>query len=285
MKHKINPNNPIIAEGIRIFQKQVAKALDADRLIENAVLPFYALVRDRPEQTGSCVALKIKDSYFLLTASHVIDATGNHGVLVGVGGGQRLAALGGERFSSAKGKSGTHNDDPVDASVFHIQSDVPAKIQSVALTLENLVSYDSDSTPCVYGSVGFRANKTRTGGSQSTVLYELFPSLEYKDDEYAELSLDKTYQLALAHEDLIWTGKEWQTSPQPRGFSGGAIIKFAGLPILPMNETTTEVRPLLSAITIEQRREKAGKPGVLIGTWINIHLGLIAKYLPALLSQ
>lgn len=45
-----------------------------------------------------------------------------------------------------------------------------------------------------------------------------------------------------------------------------------------------EPRQLLPAITIEQRREKAGKPGVLVGTRIGVHLGLIDKFLPNFLD-
>ena len=46
-----------------------------------------------------------------------------------------------------------------------------------------------------------------------------------------------------------------------------------------------EIEQKLSAITIEHHRKKDGKLGHLIGTRINVHLGLIQQFLPGILDE
>jgi hypothetical protein len=41
--------------------------------------------------------------------------------------------LPGERFSSPRGASGTHNDDVIDASAYHITGDVPESIKKLSI--------------------------------------------------------------------------------------------------------------------------------------------------------
>lgn len=78
---------------------------------------------------------------------------------------------------------------------------------------------------------------------------------------------------------------KWQTSPSPKGMSGGAIIKVQGIQMSPPFSSNNNAKQLLSAITIEQGREKYGKPGVIVGTRIGVHLGLIEKFLPGLIDD
>ena len=104
------------------------------------------------------------------------------------------------------------------------------------------------------------------------------------DYEYSCLQIDKNTHIALAYEDQVIMDKKWQTSPIPKGISGGAIIKVEGVKVFPPLLSKSEPKQLLSAITIAQRREKQGKPGVLIGTRINVHLSLIEKFLPSLID-
>lgn len=283
MKPDIDPNDPRVIALANLMNEKAAAVLNADRRIEEAVFPIYSLTKRRLEQTASSVALRIKSEYFLLSASHVFDSIGDYRVSVGSFNGSKIAQLGGDRFSSARGASGTHDDDPIDASVFHIQTEIPETIKKAALTLDDLWVHEKEERAnSMFGSVGFRCNQTKVVGTSSTVKYELFPSLEFDEKEYLALKLDRTYHLALAHDDQVLVNDKWQTSPQPSGFSGGAIIYFEGVPIAPAAPTETNISPRLAAITIEQRRRTKTTPGAMVGTRVGFHIALIHQFLPQL---
>jgi len=63
------------------------------------------------------------------------------------------------------------------------------------------------------------------------------------------------------------------------------MIYFDGVPVDPAAPAEESVRPLLAAITIEQRRRTRTTPGVLVGTRVAVHLGLIYQFLPDLFDQ
>lgn len=286
MKPNIDLDDPRVKLALKIVQKQMESALEVPQTVENAVLPIYWTLRSKvkPEQVGSGVVVRIKNEFFVFSASHVFDDIGAYQLLLGTGGGRKLVALSGERFSSKKGPSGTHSDDPIDASVFHIQSGLTERIKEVAINLNNLDLHQPDESRSVHMVAGFRVKKSNTVGNQANAKPECFPSIEYGDLKYSLLGIDKKFHIALAFEDQVLMAGSWQKSPTPKGFSGGAIIKVQGVKISPPFSTDLNAKQYLSAITIEQRREKAGKPGVLIGTRIGVHLGLIEKYLPRLLD-
>jgi len=191
--------------------------------------------------------------------------------------------LGGDRFSTPKGSSGTHADDPIDASVFHIKSQVNGEFKRIALTLNDLDLDRVDDVGCVYMAAGFRSKLSNTSGNQANSKRECFPTRELRRNQYLELGLDLNKHIALAYEDQTIIGGRWQTSPTPKGISGGDMIRIADIPMVPLGKDLTgesNARQLLSGITIAQRREKAGKPGVLIATQVGVHLSLINQYLP-----
>ena len=92
-----------------------------------SVVPVYAfrdpvaLVRGRekPRQFGSGVLVRLVGESFLLSAAHVFEEFGDWSVLIGCG--ESLVPLLGTRFSSLPGPSGSHQDDPIDAAVLHIE--------------------------------------------------------------------------------------------------------------------------------------------------------------------
>lgn len=126
MKPNIDLKNPIVKEGIIYFQNKALEALKVPQRVESAVVPIYHVpkFKRKPVQIGSGVLVKIKSEYFILSASHVFDEIENYQLLIGDGTGSEIQSIPGDRFSSSKGKSGTHRDDPYDASVFHIQSPI-----------------------------------------------------------------------------------------------------------------------------------------------------------------
>jgi len=79
MKPKINLNHPTTKLTIELTQKSVIKALKAEQIVESAVIPLYsqrkhkAHERKQPkiEQIASGVLVKIKNEYFIFSATHV----------------------------------------------------------------------------------------------------------------------------------------------------------------------------------------------------------------------
>jgi hypothetical protein len=155
LKPNFDLKNPIIKSAIEFHQIQMEKALSAPKQVENAVLPIYWTLRSptKPEQVASGVVVRIKTEYFIFSASHVFDDIKGYALLVGTGEGR-------ERFSTKRGVSGTHKDDPMDASVFHIQDGITDTIKKVALSLENLDFKQPDTSKSVHMAVGFRVKKS-----------------------------------------------------------------------------------------------------------------------------
>lgn len=119
MKIGIDLNDPRVKLIRTILEVQARKALSVPQRVESAVLPIYHTKKlsNKLEQIGSGVAFQIKGEYFVLSASHVFDAIGQYALCIGMGGGERLTQFTGDRFSSPRGPSGSHIDDPIDASV------------------------------------------------------------------------------------------------------------------------------------------------------------------------
>ena len=187
MKANFDLKNPIIKLAIESHRIQMEKALSATQEVENAVLPIYWTLKSptKPEQVGSGVVVRIKTEYFIFSASHVFDDIKGYALLVGTGEGRELAILSGEHFSTKRGISGTHKDDPIDASVFHIQDGITDTIKNVALSLGNLDFEQPDTSKSVHMAAGFRVKKSNVKGNQSKTKRECFPSLEYAEEEYS----------------------------------------------------------------------------------------------------
>lgn len=284
MKPKLDLNDPRIQEAIEHYNEIMVQALEAPQRVESAVLPIFLPLKSetKPEQIASGVAVCIGGEYFIFCASHVFDDIGSRELLIGNCVGERLAPLSGERFSSNRGPSGAHGDDPIDASVFHIQAGLTEHIKQISLSLEDLDISRANNSDTVFLAIGFRSKTSRTQGDQATGKRECYPSTEYGEDVYITHNLNREIHLALAYENKILVGGEWQTSPTPKGFSGGAITKVEGVNVQQTIKDNIKPKQLLSAITIEQRKEGGGKPGVLIGTRISVHLEMIRRFLPNL---
>lgn len=281
---KFSPKDPRVKLAQKILGQQAEKALAAPMRVEDSVLPLYFPLKSdsKPEQFASGVAVKIGGQCFIFSASHVFDTVGEYRLLLGFGDGSQLIALAGERFSTGRGPSGSHADDPIDASVFHIQSDLPERFRQVALTFDDLDLSQPGKSESVFLVSGFRAKESKTLGKRADANRGCYPSLEYGAEEYAALELDIEKHIAIAFEDQILVDERWQTSPLLKGVSGGAVIKVEGVSVAPPFNAQPNPRQLLTAIAIEHRRGKARKPAAVVGTRIGVHLALIRKFLPSL---
>jgi hypothetical protein len=280
---KIDLNDPRIEKVKEILFAQIEKALVVPQRVEDAVFPiYYPLRSNKPEQIGTGVVIRIGGQFFVFSASHVFDSIGTFQLLLGLGGGQKLLSVSGDRFSTARGRSGTHADDPVDASVFHLQSEVPDELAKVALSYTDLDFSHPDGKRSVFLISGFRVKESRTSGNQANANRGCYPTGEYGPTEYSALALDADTHIALAFEDRVLVNGRWEASPLLRGVSGGAIIRIEGVSVAPPFPAAKRAVQLLTAIAIEHRRERLRKPGAVVGVRIPVHLSLIRRFLPSL---
>lgn len=290
MKPDIDLNNPLVKDVISLYSSKIEMALNVSQNIEKSIIPIYAILKsdkklsDIPQQIGSGVLVNIKDEYFIFSASHVFDDIGDYQLLTGSIDGTEILSLAGDRFSSKKGESGTHEDDPIDASVFHIQSPIPENLKKIALSLEDFDYSHSNDSKVIHFAAGFRAKKSKNVGNGINSKRECFPSIEIKRESYKEYKLDSKIHIALACEKQVIINGRWQLAPKLNGISGGAIIKISGISMDVNEEKQSEPKQLLTAIVIQHLPEKNKKAGILIGTRVGVHLGLIHKFLPDLLE-
>lgn len=288
MKPKIDLNTPISKIAFALYKKETKIAWEMEQTVEKAIIPIYYIPKrkahekpkTKPEQFGTGVLVRIKDQYFIFSATHVFHEFEGKAVLVGIGKNEPIEQIGGERFSTGNLKS--NKIDLYDATVFHIQTNITEKLKKLAITLEDFDFKGYDSEIPVFMIAGYLAKESNTSGNQIKSKSKNFSTVEIKD--YNEYGYDKESQIVLAFENQVLIDNQWKTSPKPKGMSGGAIIKAQGtsMNIDLKAQTRKPKRQLLSAITIEQHRDKGDKLGFLLGTRINVHLGLIYKFLELL---
>ncbi len=282
-KPKFDLTDPTVSAGIKIYKERATLAYKLAASKDDAVRPVYALNErtQSVQHVGSCVLLKVQDEFFGLTASHVFDDVGKYQLLFGFG--ERLHSFAGDRFSTARGPSGSHQDDPVDASVFHITSDVAKEIASSFLTLQDLDLVAADRNPEFYVATGYRVSQSKSTSTGHSTKLDRYPSLELDHDHYDRLKLSREMHLLLAFEDQVLLDGRWQTAPSIRGFSGGAIFRIPHLSPS-MSATKTEFGEIkLAAILIERRKgERDRFHSAAVGTRLGVHFGLIHRYLPEL---
>lgn len=279
MKPRIDLTNPKVQDAVSRLQERGHEASTAAIRFNNFVRPVYSAEsgRRQPEQIGSCVLLRIRDDFFVLSAAHVFDPNIDRQFLVGCG--TKLHELIGGRFSSMRGASGSHQDDPIDAAVIHLQGDIHPEIVASSLYLDDFY-FNSQSEPrCFYVAKGFRAKRSRVVCDRAVSELDTYSSVEYSDRDYLRLGADRSRQIAISFDDHLRVGQEWQQSPKPIGMSGGAILRVAGIPADPEASLTPPYKAQLAAILIDYRPSpKDGLPAI-VGTRIDHHWGLISKYL------
>lgn len=284
-KPKIDLSDPSVKFAIELYGNKANVAAKVAATKDAAVRPIYALNArtGRFEQVGSCVLLAIADQVFALSASHVIvDAVGAYLPLIGCGA--QLHPLPGEKFSSLPGPSGTHRDDPVDASVFHITATIPDEMRDSALALDDLDVLPSDREKCFFIATGYRNSQSKSTAKVHMATLDGYPTVELDTDHYKHWELDRNRHLLLASEDEVLVNMKWQQAPSIRGLSGGAIFRIDGIHATHAVKNRRTPRAKLSAILIERRKGSVRDKiyPAIVGTRLGVHLGLIHKYLPDL---
>ncbi len=294
MKPNIDLKSPEIQLFIQKYKDKINVALNVPQTVEKSVIPIYSVPKtkghqkpkEKPEQIGSGVLVNIDNTYFIFSATHVFLEFGQYQIITGDGGGNPVQILYGERFST--GKIDLPGKDIYDASVFHVQSELSESLKAMAITPEDFdfSQFVERKHNQIYISAGFRIKKSNTSGNKVNSKREGYASIELTADDYIKLKFDPKTHIALSYEQQVLVNDNWSVAPIPQGMSGGAIIRVSNLKIDDSLQQNTELRQLLSAIIIEHHKEKRGVvPGALIGTRINVYLGLIHQYMPEVIKK
>ncbi|WP_214845439.1 hypothetical protein [Exiguobacterium sp. S90] len=257
--------------------------MSVKQTVEKAIIPIYHIPLNKkvPIQIATGVLVKIRNEYFLFSASHVFDDIGEKAILTssGPGIGSKIIELAGERYSSPKGPDGTHLNDPIDASVYHIKTKLPKTLKKLAIGENHLLrnnDFQLYNHHPFYIAAGFRAKKSNTANNIVKSKAEGFLFLEAKEESYQKHKLDNINHICLSYPDQFLVDGESKISPTPKGFSGGGIIGFVSASKdIPLSQVSKMCQQKLIAITIEQRRGDKLNEGILIGTKIEIFMYLV----------
>lgn len=273
---------PFFASLTNAYGEWMTEAANLTYARDDSVRPIYALDErsQRLTQVGSGVLLSFGGQMFCCSASHVFDAVGSYPLAIGYG--DKIHTFGGDRFSTKHGPSRTHNDDPIDASVFHFTADVPPEVRSLAL---NLADLDIGCPPRAldrFVVCGYRVSQSRSTSEQHSTQLNRYPTIEANEAHYDHLKRDREMHLVLAFEDHVPIDGSWSLAPSLTGMSGGAIFRVVSTAKSPA-DASSALKIRLAATLIE-RRQKLGRGflSVAIGTRLAVHFGLIDKYLPEL---
>lgn len=288
MKPKIDLDSPLAKLASAIYHKEVKKAWEMLQSVEKAVIPISSLPFTKPHQkkklkpiqTGTGVIVQIKDQFFIFSATHVFENFNDMAVLTSGPGRNQIEQISGERFST--GNLITRVD-KFDATVFHIQSEISQALKNLAITLEDFDIEGYDPIKPIFMITGFLAKESNTAGHEIRTRARNFPTMEL--DDYEGYGYEREGHILLSYENQVLVNNKWQLAPTPRGMSGGAIIKAQGTNLKDFRLERKEEKQLLSGITIEQHRDKGNKLGFVLGTRVNVFLGLIQQFIPDLLEE
>lgn len=291
MKPNIDTDSLLFKMAQAAMSKEVKPALEIEMKVENAVIPIAAIPptpmhrnpKKKPEQIGSGVLVNIKDQYFIFSATHVFTYFEGKSFFTSISGHSLMEQISGERFSTGTIENKV---DKLDATVFHIQNEISKELKKIAISPDYFDFSGVDNDKPIFMITGFRVKESNISGNLLKSKARNFPTVEI--DDYNSYGIDPNAQILLAYEDQIFVDGLWQKSPKPKGMSGGGIIKAQGTSINLKNINTKTRKPsrqLLTAITIEQHNDKGSKLGYLVGTRLNVYLGLIYKFLPGLLDD
>jgi hypothetical protein len=223
-----------------------------------------------PEPVATGVLLSIEEHLFLLTAAHAIEQFGHYPPLIPLAG--RIIGIVGESYRTGLPKSGSHNDDPLDAAVFRIDNAEREAIRSIALGLKDLEPEDEahESKHLLIGHAirRFRRVKRELISDPLVLLVDGVPDLDYQ-----KAGINPATHLLMKWDKRTASIDGIEQAPSLRGVSGGAVWRLPG-----KNESKASVG--LAGIFIERKQQ----PLALVATSVLLHLQLIAKFHPELIG-
>lgn len=225
---------------------------------------------------GTGVLFKISTHYFLFTAAHVYkqkDCESSINILIN--NEPLFEITKSEWFASVCGKPGTHSDDPVDAAVCRILTDLPVNIKENALTLNDINCID-DKGEDTFFITGYPVSRFFRKTHHLIVARGTNFNTYESNESYDAYQINRKTHVATVYNKYAVRNFEQQQVLKPNGLSGGSIARIV------KDQNTGDKRLVLSAIVTEHKPEQRFKPGCIIGSRVQYHLYYIWKYMPEL---
>ena len=196
---------------------------------DQCVCPLWIRERGRPSLIGSATLIKVEQTRFLITSSHVIDRAMNQPLLVGnpsgfrpIGGWGRQTAL----------VSGSRQDDLTDTAVVALDEDTASFIEAAhaALPIHCVDTNDTFSPGKPYEFFGCPWRKVEFSKSRRLFkpsIYK-FKSGAVTETDYAPLGLSPHKHIAINFDlkRVVDGNGRAVTAPNPQGMSGGPVWSF-----------------------------------------------------------
>ena len=258
---------------IAYARKRSERIRDSLQEIEPCTLPLYLpkKLKGEPELIATGVLLSIGECVFLLTAAHAIEHFNGYPILLPIGG--RFVPVSGESYRTKLPRSGTHQDDLLDAAVLRIDGDAQATLRQFCLTINDLypITQAHDLAFCV---AGYPVKASRREGR--VLIHNLRVGVLNGQPIalYEKLGLRPAEHIVMEFGKRIVASEGTAQAPALRGMSGGGVW------ILPALEKSHLPKKLIG-IFIEARKTRA----VAVGTSVAAHISLISQYHPELTEK
>ena len=197
---------------------------------DQCVCPLWIRERGRPSLIGSATLIKVEQTRFLITASHVIDGAKNQPLLVGNPSGFREIGGWGKQTPLVLG---SRLDDLTDTAVVALDEDTASFIEEAhpSLPIHCVDANDTFTPGKPYEFFGYPWRKVEL--SKSRKLFEpsiyKFKSGSIAETDYAPLGLSPHKHIAINFDlkRVVDGNGRAVTAPDPHGMSGGPVWSFA----------------------------------------------------------
>ncbi|MBB1632466.1 hypothetical protein [Cupriavidus sp. UME77] len=245
----------------------------AHQLMGKAVRPIYYVDMDGyPLHEGSCVLVEIDEEKYVITASHVIDASTKHDSALYIGGADSLVEISGGDYLRSPRSGDNANDDPYDFAVWKGSAQAIAALGDLPYISSRQFSLaPSTAAGNVYSVFGYPTTKNRfRQRKQRRVKSQLWHYYSVTRDgaKAAEkMGVDGVHHIFIGYDKHSkWPNGRRIDSLKPQGASGGALIDLGDCSDLESARSDGEFVPKLAGIFIEHHNK------VLISTRIGVIL-------------
>ena len=252
------------------------RLIAVSRRLMHAVRPIYVMRGKFPAHRGCGVVVAVRGAFFLLTAAHVIDETENEKVCISAAG--LTLPIAGEGLANDPRPGELREDDSLDAGVIRLRSAIPAELAEAALSVRDLELNPPREPAGPLLLLGWAGNRTRVDPKSRTVRRE---PVRYAASEATTALYQAHGRNRLQHVAMRWDVRRIvrdgvrSSAPAFDGMSGCGMWRMDGL----TERLIVGRREKLAAVFTDRRD---GRPGVLVGTRVSVHVEVIRLLAPEL---
>ncbi|CAB3967382.1 hypothetical protein BCO9919_02726 [Burkholderia cenocepacia] len=227
----------------------------------NAVRPVYrADDRGRPDHEGSCILLHLRNTKYVLTASHVIEAGANCDSNLYIGGERKFVKMSGICYRSPA-PDGVLKD-RFDFALMPLSDDDISSLGAVNyITEATLSKAQARSKGHVYSVIGYPNTKNRGIDEQRSAApsnrWSYFSVSRDGTEVSRKIKVDGDQHIFIGYDkySLDAAGKR-VTAVRTKGVSGGAVIDLGRLSDPEALDPEASFTPRLAGLFVEYHKDK-----------------------------